>query len=375
MKKILGFIFLGLIVITFTACAVTPAQEKLSSEESLASMAYLSANFLNLANDSTASGLSVKLADDDLEVEQELENINEYLELLKAFMENGATDFAAIEEQASDRVEYTHMINITVVEEVYVLYYNVDSETSVISGIFVINEEEYTIQAYNNLEDKDKFEDDDDDLYEDDDDDDDLYEDDDEENDNDDEDFDDLSFNKLSETTTEAPTTEEPTTEVDGSSGVTTEVEDGDDDEKEEKMVLIATNGENTIKMTYKTETEDGEVETKFNMETLINGIEKEISIEIKVENKEYKVEVEDGDNSYEFKREIEKDGIKYELEYEVNGVEGEIEIFETTNELGETVYIYEIEEEGKYKEVEIEDENDSEEDEDNDLEDTGFNL
>jgi hypothetical protein len=366
MKKLLGIIFLGLVALTFTACAVTPVQEKLSSEESLASMAYLSANFLNLASDSTASGLSVTLVDDDLEVEQELENINEYLELLKAFMENGATDFAAIEEQASDRVEYTHMINITVVEEVYVLYYNVDAETSAISGIFVINDEEYTIQAYNNLEDKDEFEDDDDDLYEDDDDDDDLYEDDDEEED--DEDLDDLSFKNLSETTTEAPTTEEPTTEVDGSSGVTTEVEDGDDDEKEEKMVLIATNGENTIKMTYKTETEAGEVETKFEMETLINGIEKEISIVIKVENKEYKVEVEDGDNSYEFKREIEKDGIKYKLEYQVNGVEGEIEIFETTNELGETIYIYEIEEEGKNKEVEIEDEDYSEEDEDYDL-------
>jgi hypothetical protein len=371
MKKLLGIIFLGLVAITFTACSVTPAQEKLSSEQSLASMAYLSSNFLNLANDSTASGLSVTLADDDMEVEEELENINEYLELLKAFMENGATDFAGIEEKASDRVEYTHMINITVVEEVYVLYYNVDAETSVISGIFVINGEEYTIQAYNNLEDKDEFEDDDDDLYEDDDEEDDEDEDEDEDED----DLDDLSFKNLSEVTTETPTTEEPTTDVDGSSGVTTEVEDSDDDEKEEKMVLVATNGENTIKMTYKTETEDDEVETKFEMETLINGIEKEISIEIKVENKEYKVEVEDGDNSYEFKREIENDGIKYELEYQVNGVEGEIEIFETTNELGETVYIYEIEEEGKYKEVEIEDEDDNEEDEDDDLEDTGFNL
>ena len=365
MKKLLGIIFLGLAAITFTACTVTPAQEKLSSEESLASMAYLSANFLNLAGDSTASGLAVTLSDDDLEVEQELESINEYLELLKVFMENGATDFAAIEETASDRAEYTYMINITVVEEVYVLYYNVNAETSVISGIFVINGEEYTIQAYNNLEDKAEFEDDDDD---------DLYEDDDDEDDEDDEDLDDLSFKNLSEVTTESATTEEPTTEIDGSSGVTTEVAAGNDDEKE-KMVLIATNGENTIKMTYKTETEDDEVETKFEMETMINGIEKEISIEIKVENKEYKVEVEDGDNSYEFKREIESDGIKYELEYQVNGVEGEIEIFESTNELGETVYTYEIEEEGKYKEVEIDDEDDSEEDEDDDLEDTGYNL
>ena len=155
MKKLLGIIFLGLVAIGFTACSVKTDTVTLSSEQSLASMAYLSSNFLSLSNEPTAQGLAVTLGDDDLEVEQELETVNEYLELLKVFMENGATDFAQIQKQVSDRLEYQYMINITVAEEVYVLYYSVDVETSEITGIFVINEEEYTIMAYNNLEDKD----------------------------------------------------------------------------------------------------------------------------------------------------------------------------------------------------------------------------
>ena len=372
MKKLLGIIFLGLVAIGFTACSVKPETKSLSSEQSLASMAYLSSNFLSLSNEPTAQGLAVTLGDDTLEVEEELETVNEYLELLKIFMENGATDFAQIVEQDSDRAEYQHMINITVAEEVYVLYYSIDAETSEISGIFVINEEEYTIIAYNNLEDKDEFEDDDDDLYEnEDDDDDDLYEDDDD-NDDDEEDLDDVSFTNLSEVTTEEATTEEETTVIDGTAGVTTDAPDAGT-ETEEKMVLVATNGDNIIKMTYKTETEDDEVETKFEMETFINGVEKEISIEIKVENNEYKVEVEDGENSYEFKREVENNGIKYELQYEVNGTEGEIQIFETTDEFGDTVYIYEISEEGKYKEVEVDDDFENDDDEEETTEDTGF--
>ncbi len=383
MKKLLGIVFLGLVAIGFTACSVKPETQSLSSEQSLSSMAYLSANFLSLSGEQTSQGLAVTLGDDALEVEEELETVNDYLELLKVFMENGATDFAQIVEQASDRVEYQFMINITVAEEVYVLYYNVDVETSEITGIFIINDEEYTIMAYNNLEDKDEFEDDeDDDLYEDEDDeddeDDDLYED--EESDDDEEELDDVSFTNLSEVTTETTTeeattedsiTEEETTEVDGTSGVTLDAPEAET-ATEEKMVLVASNGENFIKMTYKTETEEDEASTKFELESYINGVEKEISIKIKNENNEYKVEVEDGENSFEFKKEIENDGIKYQLEYEVNGTEGEIQIFETIDEFGETVYIYEIEEEGKYKEVEIEDQ-DEDDDEEDDLEDTGF--
>jgi hypothetical protein len=365
MKKLLGIFVLAFMALGITACAATPTAATLSSEQSLASMAYLSSNFLSLNNDTTSDPLAFKLADETLEVEEELETVNEYLELLKAFMENGATEFAQLQEQASDRAEYTYMLNITVAEEVYVLYYNVDVETSEISGIFIINDEEYTIEAYNNLDDKEEFEDDDDD----DEDDEDEYDDKDGYEEDDDDDADDMSLTKMSDVTTteeETTTTTEEEVTTDSTSGAT--VVESDDLEK--KMVLIARNGDNYIEMTYKVETEGEETETKFEMETFINGVEKEIAVEIKIENKEYKVEVQDGENTYDFKREVENDGVKYELEYEVNGVEGEIQIFETTNDLGETVYVYKIEEEGQYKEVEMEDDDDDEED---DVEDQAF--
>ncbi|MDT8336523.1 MAG: hypothetical protein RQ856_01695 [Candidatus Izemoplasmatales bacterium] len=368
MKKLLGIFVLAFMALGITACAATPTAGTLSSEQSLASMAYLSSNFLSLNNDTTSNPLAFKLADETFEVEEELETVNEYLELLKAFMENGATEFAQLQEQASDRAEYTYMINITATEEVYVLYYNVDAETSEISGIFVINGEEYTIEAYNNLEDKEEFEDDDDDE-----DDEDEYDDEDgyEEDDNDEDDADDMSLTKMSDVTTteeETTTTTEEEVTTDSTSGATV----GESDDSEKKMVLIARNGDNYIEMTYKVETEGEETKTKFEMKTFINDVEKEIVVEIKIENNEYKVEVQDGENTYDFKREVENDGVKYELKYEVNGIEGEIQILETTNDLGETVYIYEIEEEGKYKEVEMEDEDDDDDEED-DVEEQAF--
>ncbi len=334
MKKLLSVLAIALLALGISACSVKEEKNVLSSEQSLATMAYLSSNFLSLNNDSLTQSLSVNLADDEFEIDTELETVNEYLELLKSFMEDGASGFANITEEQSDREEYENMITITVVEDVYLLYYSVNSETKEISGIFIIDEEEYTITAFSYLDDSDDFyddDDDDDDMYEDDDDDDDdMYEDDDDEDE-------DMAYTELSENTVF--------------------------EESERKMVLIARNGDNYIEIEYKVEVEEDETETKFEMKTYINGVEKEIEIEIKIEDDEYKIEIQDGDNEYEFKREIEDDGIKYELEYKVNGVEGEIEIFETTNELGETIYTYKIEEEGRYKEIEIDDDDDDDDD------------
>ena len=354
MKKLLAVIAIAILGIGISACSVNETNQILTSEQSLVSMAYLSTSLLSMNDNSSSNALSNTLSDDQFEVDGELETVNEYLEMLKAFMENGAGDFASITEMDSDREMYTYMINISVMDQKFVLYYNIDQETNEISGIFVIGEEEYVIEVYDNLED------DDDDL--DVEDDDDLYEEDeeDEEDEDEGEEKDDMSFNLLTEST------EEPTTEFDSTSGAT--VNESNDSER--KMVLIARNGDNYIEMTYKVENEEDETETKFEMESFINGVENEIVIKIENEKDEYKVEIEDGDNYYEFKKEFEDEGIEYKLEYQVNGVEGEIKITETTDEFGETVYIYEIDEEGKYKEVEIDDDDDEEEDE---VEDTKF--
>lgn len=359
MKKLLAVIAIAILGIGISACSVNESKEVLSSEQSLVSMAYLSTSLLSMNQDPSSNALAMSLSDDEFEVDSELETVNEYLEMLKAFMENGADDFASIEELPSDNEMYTYMINIAVFDEVFVLYYNINQETKEISGVFVIGDEEYVIEAYDNLEDEDEEEDEDDEEEYDDDE---MYKDDEEEDEDEEEDKDDMSFNLLTEST------EQPTTEYDSTSGATV----GESDDSERKMVLIARNGDNYIEMTYKIETEDDEVETKFEMKSFINEVEKEIEIKIENEKDEYKVEIEDGENYYELKREFEDEGIEYKLEYQVNGVEGEIKITETTDEFGEKVYVYEIDEEGKYKEVEIDDHDDEDEFED-EAEDTKF--
>ncbi len=376
MKKILVTIILGLLVLGISACNTETLEdnfkkEVLSSEQALASMAYLSSNFLSFNNDTSNQTLALNLADDELEVESELETVSEYLELLKVFMENGASNFGSIIDEVSDRVEYDNKTTIVVAEKTYLLYYSVDSETREISGIFVIDEVEYEITAYSYLDDEDDF-----------------YKDEDDDEDDDEDEADDLAF-KLSEVTTTEEENETTTTEE--NTEVTTEEENETMTEEtttvfeefEREMQLIARYGENYIEIKYEIEIEEDETESKFEMNTYIDGVEKEITIEIKVEEDEYKIEIEEGDNEYEFKREIEDEGIKYELKYSVNGVEGEIKIIETTNELGEVIYIYEIEEEGRYKEVEVEDrfddddddDDDDEDDDDDDLTDTSFKL
>ncbi len=314
MKKIFAFITTLVLAITLVGCSqgdMTNTNESLSSDQAIASLSYLSAGFLSTSEtDTTASNTLAFLAEHETtEVESELDNINIYVDKLLAFMD-GAEQFGNIEEEASDRAEFDHKMTITVDDDTYVLYYSVDAETGGITGILIVDDVEYTVVATNNLEDKDEFDDDDDEADTDDDDD--------------------------------------------------------DEEETEEEMTLVATNGDDTITITYKAESDEEEVETEFVMVKNIDGVESEVELQIKEEEDEYKIEIEEDNKSYEFKRETEEEGLVYKLEYEVNGVEGEIKIIVTENEAGETIYTYEIEEEGKEtKEIEKEDPDDDDDDED----------
>ncbi len=111
-------------------------------------------------------------------------------------------------------------------------------------------------------------------------------------------------------------------------------------------MVLTAYNGDNFVQVTYKIETDDEETETKFTLVSYIDGVEKEVFMKISIEEDEYKITIEEEGNEFTFKREVEDDGeITYKLKYKVNGVEGEIKITESINDLGETIYEYKIKE------------------------------
>ncbi|MGS0973598.1 MAG: LptM family lipoprotein [Candidatus Izemoplasmataceae bacterium] len=337
MKKIMLFIVAVTTALVLSGCGQIQnlVDTQVSSANSLATLSYVSTSMLDTSveDDSVVSGFGFMSEEDETEFESEIDEVNVYLDKLKVFIENGTSSLGNIEVQESDHEIYNNKITFTISEEEYILYYNVDLLDGTIVGEFIIGSVTYEIEGYTNFNDIDDIDldDDDEDL----DDDADL---------DDEEDLD--------------------------------EEEELDEEEQEEKMVLIARNGDDIIQITYKVETEDDEYEAKFELEQTINGVYKEITLKIEQEEDEYKIEIEDGENSYTLKREIEDDNeIEYKLEYEVNGVEGEVKVTETVNEAGETVYVYEIEEEGKRVEREngqptsrgFDDDEDEEETEDED--------
>jgi hypothetical protein len=378
----------------------TVALDKMmTSQESLVSLSYLSAGFLDMDNQDETLLSFTRLSDtDEPVIEEELDEINIYIDLLKGFIDNGSENFGSILEEASDRAEFARMISINVQDEEYILYYNVDMITGEITGIFLIGNVEYEIIATNSLEDSDQFESEDE--YEDEEEN--EYEDDEYD---DDDDYDDVETTSEEQeiTTEEAVSTEGETTtedeatteEIDpdseaGASQVAYRVSlsnDADEDENDEvsdeseyKMELLAQNGDNFIKITYKTETDGSESVTKFEIEKNINGVEEEIEIKVKQEADEYKVEIQDGSNSYEFKSEVESEGTFYKLEYKVNGVEGEVKIYETEDAEGNLTYSYDISEGNVEKSIDKDEpdssfDNDEHEEEDEEIEIDGLSF
>ena len=278
--------------------------------------------------DPVVSNGIVRLSDtDEPEINSELDQVNEYMDRLKEFMENGTDSFGNAVEGVSDNPLYTFMITFTVNEEEYVIYYNIDILTLEISGVLIIGDVEYVIEVTNTLADKYALDDDDDNDEIDDDDDEDSQE--------------------------------------------------GNQDETEHKMILTAYNGDDFVKVIYKIETDEDETETKFTLISNIAGVEREVFMKISIEEDEYKITIEEDENEYTFKREIEDFETTYKLKYTVNGVEGEVKITETVNELGETVYEYKIKEGDISSTVEKdepghhsdEDEEENEEDEEDEFE------
>ena len=342
MKKIL-LLALTITTTLFISACSTEAFEQLkalSSEESLASLSYLSAGLLDSKTEEPVVFNSMRLStintmdEETTEIETELDDVNIYVDKLKAFIDNGPDQFGQILVQASDRAEYANMQLVTVGEDEYILYYNVDVLTQEITGLFVIGSVEYEITASNSLIDSDQLG---------------------EENEHEDE-SDDLDTEE--DETDEFDTEDESDdldTEEDELDDLDNEEDDEDDDEFEQKMVLVATNGDDTITITYKLETEEDETTQKFEIEKNINGLESSLEIKISIEEDEYKLTIKEDGNEYSFKRELEDDGeVVYKLKYEVNGVKGEVKITETVNDLGETVYTYKIKENNKESEVEI---------------------
>ncbi|QMS84811.1 hypothetical protein [Candidatus Xianfuyuplasma coldseepsis] len=328
MKKLVIAVFLGIFAITLSACSSandnidnTVTEELLGSEESLATLSYLSTGFLDFESPTVATTDTMFLANDSggwTTIEDELDVVNVYFDRLKALIDNGVDGFGSVTEEVSDNELYDYKLTFTVNEEVYVIYYSIDADTGEMTGIIVLGEAEYTFEVIDNMKE-----------YE-------YQEEEKEQNEQD------------TENEEQNANQNEPDDEVDDE-----EEEEDYAEEGETKMTLIAYSGDDYIRIIYKTETEEDETEVKFIMEKFIGGVEENVKLKISQEEGEYKVSITEGDDSYSFKQETEDDEIVYKLQYRVDNTVGMVTIKVVTDEFGEVTYSYHIVEGGKEKDVE----------------------
>ncbi len=131
--------------------------------------------------------------------------------------------------------------------------------------------------------------------------------------------------------------------------------------EDEYQLELEATSGDNYIRIEYQSETKD-EIEKSYEVEEYINGVLTEKEINIEFDGEETSVEISEGENEYLLERFSSNGVTTYYLEYRVGETEGEAYITETVNSLGQTIYHYDIDEDGIEKEIEVEDPDDDDE-------------
>lgn len=282
MKKLIVFTFALLLTFVLSGCnSETEEQITLNSEESFVTLSYLSGALIDLDSSATTA---VPVANEQTSIDGELDTVNEYMDSLKALIDNGTQSFGDVSEEESDNELYDYMITFTVTEIQYTIYYNVNIDTGIITGVLIIDDVEYIIEATNTLEDSD---------------------------------------------TLCNPTNED---------GDQTKSKSTNND-LEEKMVLTAYNGDDYVKVIYTV----SDTETKFHLSKSIDNEVSELFMKISVEDNHYKIRIDDEENYYVFKKDIEDDKTIYKLNYSVDGVKGVAIIYETVGDDGELVYEYKV--------------------------------
>lgn len=347
MKKALTFIIALSAVLILSACGTGLTNDELqaellSSEESLATLSYLSAgfldfetptvadttNFLFLNNgNGTSNGASTKFED-------EADIVNVYFDRLKAMIDNGVESFGSVTEEVSDNELYDFKLTFTVNEEVYVIYYSIDVLTGEMTGIIIVGDVTFDFEVVDNMREYEYQEGEKPEVDDEDEDDEDPV---DEEESDDDVDTEDDDLDTEEEDEDDDLDTEEET-----------------EFEEETKMTLIATNGDDSIRIIYKTETSEDEEEAKFYIHKTIDGVTTVTTLKIEQEENEYKVQIKEDGNTFTFKREIEEENvIEYKLQYHIDGINGMVKITETVDEDGNITYEYHIVEAGKEATIE----------------------
>jgi len=304
MKKILILtIALALSLAVIAGCsAVDPGDTSeavtLETDESLAFSAYLATGLIAEMTDlnlyAPAVNLDTEEAEPTLEVETELDEVNAYFNKLKVFMDNNGVDTALqLQEQASTKEGYTHMMSFTLEDVAYTLHYSLkkgaakedvpadedvtEEEVFEMNGLLIMNQVEYQLTGKNEIS------------------------------------------------------------------------------AQEKKMWFEATdpvNAQNKVRIEKKVE--DGE--QKFNVESTVNGETRRSEIKFENEGNEAKVQLKlmsgENESQYTFRRETEDGETGYKFTYRVGQTEGEVKISETETGDGYT-YRYQIKEGGVEKSVE----------------------
>lgn len=282
--------------------------DALEAEESLATLSYLANGFIRLSPQTVSNTSVAFLANGNgFVIEEEMDEVNVYMDRLKLFINDGTDSLGSVETTTSEREEYENKLVFSVEEESFELHYNVSELTGEITGILLVGDVEYTISATEDFEEDSE--------------------------------------------TGEAILEDDDETDLEDEDDEA-DVED-DEEENESKMVLVAVNGDDSIKVTYKLEQEEDESTVKFHLLETISGVEREIKMKMVSEEDHYKITVEDEDGKYTFKQNGDEDGVTmYKLEYDINGTKGQVMIRETVNENGELEYEYRIQEKGQNKTI-----------------------
>jgi len=275
----------------------------LDDNQSLAFATYLSSGILNSSsneinvNNFNSIGFNpvfLSTEDEVLEVETDLNEVNVYFDKLKVFMDNGVDSALTIQDEDSTNVDYDKQVTYTIDGVVYTIYYSFLSVDEVTTEETTVEEE---LENHFNI----------------------------------------IGLMII----------DEVEFDLEGYSIV---------EDNEEKMVFNTVERENTNNY-VRIKIKNDEGMQRFDLVSMIDGVENRTDVKFIQEDNATKVQLRlyNGEimSSYLFKKIVEDDKTLYMLNYHVGDTQGVIKIFVTVDELGETVYRYQINEGGKSKQIE----------------------
>lgn len=326
-KKLLVGVIGALSILTLASCAQEQTNEvqsvSLSSKESMSFSTYLGTSFLAAGMNQTVSTKEVRLSrwtqSDALTLESEIDEVNEYFDKLKVFMDHGVDNVLNVTEVPSTREGYDFEVTYNIDGLTYTIYYSMVTEE-------VLPEEAVTTEETDPV-----VEENDDDAVVEEDDDDDIDE------------IDDEQFFEINGLIV-----------IDGVEFILEGAREIEDDEVKTWFKTQDFNRSGDYVHVISKVEDD---EQKFDIRTSVNGVETRTRIKFEQDDEETEVDlrVENGETEsrYKFKKETEDGVTFYKFQYEIGNVKGQVKVFETIDELGNVTYTYKVQENGKQKDIE----------------------